>query len=157
MEARPSLSVVFPNFNHARYLPDQLESMLKQSYRPDEIIIIDDASTDDSVNIIEDFMRKEPRIKLIRNERNMGVVWNINYLIKIASSDYIYLSAADDKVMPGFFEKSMSLLQQFPSAGLCSALGNLIDQDGEDMGLRALPVISKTACFLSPRGAKKII
>lgn len=150
MSQLPTLSVVFPNYNHAWFLPEQLNSMLRQSYRPKEIIIIDDASTDNSVEVIEGFVRKEPRIQLIRNENNMGVVWNINRLIEMASGDYIYLSAADDMVLPGFFEKSMALLAKYPEAGLCSAVGRSIDKDGNDLGIRAFPVISNRPCFCSP-------
>ncbi len=146
----PSLSVVFPNYNHARFLPVQLDSMLRQSYRPKEIIIIDDASTDNSVEVIKSFMLREPRIQLICNERNMGVELNINRLIEMASGDYIYLSAADDMILPGFFEKSMTLLAQHPEAGLCSTVGRLIDEDGNDRGIRAIPVVSNDPCFLSP-------
>ena len=86
----PSLSVVFPNCNHARFLPVQLGSMIRQSFRAIEIIIIDDASTDNSVEVIKEFMLREPRIQLICNERNMGVEWSINRLIEMASGDYLY-------------------------------------------------------------------
>ncbi len=146
----PTLSVVFPNYNHTRFLPEQLNSMLSQSYRPKEIIIIDDASTDNSVEVINEFIRKEPRIRLICNERNMGVEWNINRLIEIASGDYVYLSASDDMVLPGFFEKTMALLALYPEAGLCSAIGRLIDEHGNDRGIRALPVISNKPSYFSP-------
>ena len=151
----PSLSVVFPNYNHARYLPVQLSAILQSSYRSKEIIIIDDASTDNSVEIIKNFMCHEPCIKLIRNQRNMGVEWNFNRLVEMASGEYMYLSAADDKILPGFFEKSMTLLAQYPQAGLCSTVGRFIDEDGNDRGIRAMPVISNRPCYLSPKEVKE--
>ncbi|MBC8232330.1 glycosyltransferase [bacterium] len=150
MSQQPTLSVVFPNYNHARFLPESLGAILAQSYRPAEIIIIDDASKDNSVEVIEGFACQEPRLRLIRNKRNMGVEYNINRLIEMASGDYIFLSAADDKVLPGFFEKSMKLLAQYPQAGLCSAVVRLIGENGEDRGIRAMPVISNKPCFFSP-------
>lgn len=155
MLRQPTLSVVFPNYNHARFLPVQLNSMLSQSFRPKEIIIIDDASTDNSVEIIEGFARKEPCIRLIRNGRNMGTEYNINRLMEMASGEYIYLSAADDKVLPGFFEKSMTLLAQYPQAGLCSTVGCLIDENGRDRGIRAIPVVTRKSSFLSPEQIKR--
>jgi glycosyltransferase involved in cell wall biosynthesis len=145
-----SLSVVFPNYNHAKYLAIQLESIISQSLKPLEIIIIDDASTDDSVKIIERYMTVEPRIRLIKNQINLGVEANINRLINLATGDYIYLSAADDVTMPGLFEKSMKLLSEHPSAGLCSGLGRMIGEFGEDRGLRVLPIPSRIPCYMSP-------
>ena len=147
MSQQPTLSVLFPNYNHARFLPESLGAFLAQSYRPVEIIIIDDASTDNSVEVIETFARREPRLRLIRNERNMGVVPNMNRLVEMASGDYVYLSAADDKVLPGFFEKSMALLSQYPQAGLCSTVGRLIDKDGKDKGIRAIDCCAETPKF----------
>src|SRR5437763_570789 len=98
MTNAPTLSVVFPNYNDARFLPQQLESMLKQSYQPKEIIIIDDASTDNSIEIINNYIARAPHSRLIRNDRNMGVEHNINRLIDEATGDYLYLGAADDAV-----------------------------------------------------------
>lgn len=148
--SHPTLSVVFPNYNDARFLPVQLESMLSQSYPPMEIIIIDDASTDNSVEVINRFIAREPRIRLICNERNIGVERNINRLVAEAKGDYLYLSAADDAVMPGFFEQTMAMLAQYPQAALCTGLGRLMNEAGRDTGLRALPVISRKPCFLPP-------
>ena len=147
---RLTLSIVFPNYNHARFLPKQLQSMLNQSFQPLEIIIIDDASTDNSVEVIREFIRKAPYIRLFCNNKNLGVEHNINRLIEMASGDYIFLSAADDLILPGFFEKSMRLLTQNPEAGLCSAMVRLIGENGEDRGIRAMPVVSNKPCFLSP-------
>ena len=157
MDEAPTLSVLFPNYNDARFLPEQLNSMLQQSYRPKEIIIIDDASTDNSVEVIEAFIAKEPRIRLMRNERNMGVEHNINRLIGEATGDYLYLSAADDMVLPGFFEQTMDLLSQYPQAGLCTGLGRLMDEQGRDSGLRALAVIAKQASFFPPAEVRRLL
>lgn len=157
MAQAPTLSVVFPNYNDARFLADQLGSMLRQSYRPKEILIVDDASTDNSVEIIEGFIAQEPRIRLIRNERNLGVERNINRLIAEATGDYLYLSAADDMVLPGFFEQTMSLLAQYPQAGLCTGLGRLMDERGRDSGLRALAVIAKTPSFFPPAEVRQLL
>ena len=116
---KPSLSVIMANYNHSRFLAEALDAILKQSYAPSEIGIIDDASTDNSLEILQEYARENHLIKLYRNEKNMGVIHNANRLLKLASGDYVYFAAADDKILPGFFEKSMSLLSQYPRAGLC--------------------------------------
>jgi glycosyltransferase involved in cell wall biosynthesis len=153
----PTLSVLMPNYNHARYLRESLASILSQSYKASEVIVLDDASTDDSVRVIEEIRRDNPVIRLFRNERNMGVEWTVNRLLQLASGDYIYAPSADDKVLPGFFEKSMALLAAYPQAGLCSTVGRLIGEHGEDRGVRSLPVISRRSCFLSPADVRRAL
>jgi glycosyltransferase involved in cell wall biosynthesis len=148
---KSTLSVLMTNYNHASFLPEALTAILNQSYRPQEIIIIDDASTDNSVEVIERFCRKYSHIKLVRNERNLGVVKNIERLLEICTGDYFYSASADDKVLPGFFEKSMRLLEQFPEAGLCSALAVVIDEYGKHLGISKVPIISLKPCFVSPQ------
>jgi glycosyltransferase involved in cell wall biosynthesis len=115
----PTLSFILPNFNHAKYLRQTLGAILNQSVRPLEVLVIDDASTDNSVEIIREIERRDPLVRLLCNERNMGVNESINRGIAAASGDFIYCGACDDQVLPGFVEKSMSLLQRFPAAKLC--------------------------------------
>ena len=119
----PSLSVVVPNYNHAHYLPRCLQAILRQSAQPTEIIVLDDASTDKSVEVIESISRQRPLIRLHRNERNLGVVANINRGIDLARGDYVFSAAADDEVMPGLFEKSLALLAAYPQAALSCTIG----------------------------------
>tara|TARA_B110000438_G_scaffold303469_1_gene365088 strand:- start:1343 stop:2431 length:1089 start_codon:yes stop_codon:yes gene_type:complete len=152
-----TLSVVFPNFNHSKYLPEALDAFLSQSRPPDEIIIIDDASTDNSVDVIRAYMEKDARIKLICNKKNMGVEHNINRLIEMATGEYIFLSAADDQVLPGFFEKSLEMLARYPEAGLCSGIVRLIGENSEDRGIRDLPVVSREARYFTPEEVKEIL
>jgi len=120
----PRLSVVLPNYNHARYLPACLEAILRQSVQPFEIIVIDDASSDNSVEIVEGFAKTHGHIRLIRNERNQGVVAGMNRGLEIAQSEWIYYAAADDQVLPGLFEKSLRLLAEHPDAALCCTIGD---------------------------------
>lgn len=114
-----TLSVILPNYNHSRFIGESLEAILRQSFRPIEIIVVDDGSTDDSIMVIEEFANKEPIIKLLRNDTNQGIIFSVNRALEIASGEYVYFTAADDRVLPGFFEKSMILLAQYPHAGLC--------------------------------------
>ncbi len=119
----PTLSVVIPNYNHSEYLPRCLQAMQRQSVQPTEIIVMDDASTDNSVVVIESYARQHPVIRLHRNERNLGVVATINRGLDLARSDYVISAAADDEVMPGLFEKSLKLLAVYPQAALSCTVG----------------------------------
>ena len=116
---RPASSVTITNYNHAHFLPEALEAILSQSYPPLEVLITDDASTDASVDVIKEIARQFPIVRLIRNERNMGAVANTNRMLELASGDFVYCAAADDRVLPGLFVKSMDILSRHPEAGLC--------------------------------------
>ncbi len=144
----PTLSVIVPNYNHAAFLPEALEGILSQSFRPMEVIAVDDGSTDNSIEVIERFIQEFPIVRLIRNEQNRGVIFSTSRGLELASGDYVYFAAADDLVLPGFFEKSMNLLSRHPYAGLSSAI-----VEGERDGMR-IPVslndISLNDCFLPP-------
>ncbi len=120
----PTLSVVIPNYNHAEFLPRCLNALLCQSVQPDEIVVVDDASTDNSVQLIREFASKHPIIRLLQNDENRKVMYTTNRGIDVATSEYVFLQAADDEVLPGFFEKSLQLLAQYPAAGLCCTIGD---------------------------------
>ena len=115
----PTLSVITANYNHAHLIGEALDAILRQSLRPLELIVVDDGSTDNSVEVIERFARRDTTIRLVRNERNMGAQLTSNRGLQHASGAYMYFAAADDRILPGFFEKSIALLTQYPQAGLC--------------------------------------
>jgi glycosyltransferase involved in cell wall biosynthesis len=114
----PSLSVVVPNYNHSQFLPAALGAILEQSVPASEVIVIDDASTDNSLEILNGFARKHPNLKVHRNEKNQGVLFGMRRGIELANSEYVLFAAADDQVLPRFFEKSLRLLARHPEAGL---------------------------------------
>lgn len=154
----PLLSVCIPNFNHARYLPCAIRSLLSQSLLPDEIIIVDDASSDNSVQVIEKLAREHPRIKLIRNPVNQGCNRSINIALAQACGKYVFALAADDYVLPGCFEKIVAQMEQHPDAGACLTWLQGVDPDGNVLSQRDLPnyhshethVHIRTPTFLSP-------
>lgn len=120
----PTLTVIMPNFNHGQYLPAALNGLVESTWRPDEIIVIDDGSTDNSWEIIQGFAARHPCIRAYRNERNMGAHFTADRALGFAQGDYVLGAAADDCVLPGFVEKSMSLIAKYPHAGLCCTIGD---------------------------------
>lgn len=149
--ATPMLSVVLPNYNHGRYLPRALDALLAQGRPADEIIVIDDASTDDSRNIIARYAAKHPSIRPLLNERNIGVIAALTRGLNAARGTYVYFGAADDFVMPGFFDTGIAALQAHPNAGLFCGEMILIDgNSGNSLGARP-PVRPRfRAGFISP-------
>lgn len=128
----PTLSVLFANYNHASYLRDSLGAICAQTRPPDELIIVDDGSTDNSMEIIGEFAERYPFIKVIRNEYNKGLQYSINRALSMATGDYVNWAAADDKVLPQFFEKMLDLGEKYPHAGICISEYALF-QDGSDV------------------------
>jgi glycosyltransferase involved in cell wall biosynthesis len=112
------ISVILPNYNHARYIGRQLNALLSQSVRPLEVIVIDDGSTDDSVEVIGRFAKDDPIVRLVRNERNLGVIATVIRALKECQGDFVTGVAADDVVAPGCFERIMRLIDGFPQAGI---------------------------------------
>jgi glycosyltransferase involved in cell wall biosynthesis len=125
----PTLSVVVPNYNHAQHLPRCLNALLAQSVQPQEIIVVDDGSADNSVEVIQGFARQHGIIKLHRNEENRGVSFTLNRGIDLAQGACVYCPASDDQILPGFFEKSLRLLARHPQAGLCCTIGDWRELD----------------------------
>jgi len=145
-----TLSVRMSNYNHGHFLTDALEAIVSQSRKPDEFLIIDDASTDNSVEIIEQYAKKYSFIRFFQNEKNVGPVVNARRLMEMCASDYVYGAAADDRILPGFFEKSMDLLEKYSEAALCLALSYLTDETGKIVGRGSIGKLSKSPCFLAP-------
>jgi glycosyltransferase involved in cell wall biosynthesis len=146
-----------PNYNHAHYIGEALEAMLNQSYQPLEIMVIDDGSTDNSVEIVERLQRDAPHVRLVRHAQNQGVIASANEGLDLVSGDFIHFAAADDRVLPGFYEKTMRLLAQYPQAGLCSTFARYIDEHGRDQGLVPGPVVTSRPDFVTPEQSLRLL
>jgi glycosyltransferase involved in cell wall biosynthesis len=130
----PTLSVAMPNYNHARYLPEAIEGILQQSRPPDEFLILDDASTDNSIEIIQAYADRHPAIRFVKNEQNEGVIAAHERLYRMSTGDYLYSAAADDIRLPDFFARALEMLTRYPQAGLVFGDMRMIDDQGNDLG-----------------------
>lgn len=104
MKNDPLVSVIMPALNVERYVSDAIESILNQTYKNFEFIIIDDNSTDQTLNIIKDYRKQDSRIVVTRNEENLGVTKSLNKGVKLAKGKYIIRMDADDWSYPERFE-----------------------------------------------------
>jgi len=111
-----TVSILLTNYNHAKYLPDSLEGICGQLRPADEIIIVDDGSTDNSVEIIKSVQKKFSRIQLLENGDNKGVQYSIRRALNSAKMDFIVWAAADDLLLPNFLAENMSMLEKNENA-----------------------------------------
>lgn len=112
---QPSITVMMPCYNNAKYLPEAIESVLSQTYRDFELLIIDDASTDSSVEIVQ--ACADPRIRLVRNDNNRGIAAVRNQLLSLATGRFLTSLDGDDiYCSPQKLEKELSLIQTADTA-----------------------------------------
>lgn len=107
------------NYNHSRFLPERLRSILEQFSSEDELIIVDDASTDSSPSLLQSLAKKDPRIIFLQNSSNLGVVKSVNRALQACRGRYVASLAADDRILPGFIDKTLLILEQHPEIALC--------------------------------------
>lgn len=115
---KPTLAVWMPNYNHARYIGRAIEAIARQSLRPDIFTIVDDASTDSSRTVIEQYRKKYPWITALYNTKNEGVVFLMRRGVREVDADYIFMTSADDYILPGFFETAMAAATAHPQSGI---------------------------------------
>lgn len=110
----PKVSVLMPNYNCEKYLPEGIESILNQSFRDFEFIIVDDGSSDRSWEIIQEYAAQDERIIAVKNEENLGISGNRNKLLSLAKGKYIVWQDSDDISLPYRIEKQHEYMQYHP-------------------------------------------
>ncbi len=134
MKPSPRVSIGMPVYNGEPYLRYAIESILAQTYRDFELIIADNASTDDTANICRLYAAKDSRIRYFRNHENLGAARNYNLTFAHSRGVYFKWAAADDVCAPTLLEKCVAVLEQDPRVMLCYPKARIIDQSGEVIG-----------------------
>jgi glycosyltransferase involved in cell wall biosynthesis len=134
------VSIVIPNYNHARFLGQSLGSVRAQGRIPDEVIVIDDGSEDDSLSVIEAESVGLPSFRLVRHAVRQGVIATLNEGLALAQGEYICFLGADDYLAPDFVDASSTLLEQYPEAGFCCACVDLVGS-GADGPTHIRPIV----------------
>jgi glycosyltransferase involved in cell wall biosynthesis len=118
MNGVPKVSVIVPNYNHGRYLYQRLDSIFSQTFQDFEVIFLDDASTDDSLSVLERFA-SDPRLRVVVNQINSGSPfkqWNKGF--ELAEGEYIWIAESDDYADGRFLESLVGALDRNSKAGL---------------------------------------
>jgi glycosyltransferase involved in cell wall biosynthesis len=122
----PLVSVLITVFNRERYLEAAVDSVLSQTMQDFEIIIVDDVSTDGSVEIARDYAARDARIRFVRNESNLGDYPNRNRAASLATGKYLKYVDADDAIYPHALAVMVGGMEKWPESGLGLSL-NIID------------------------------
>jgi glycosyltransferase involved in cell wall biosynthesis len=128
----PKVSVIVPNYNHARYLQQRVESILNQTYQDFELILLDDCSTDNSREVLLSYKENPKITQIVFNEQNSGTTfkqWNKG--IEMAQGEYIWIAESDDWADPDFLEVLLHLILENPSVGLAYTLSKFVDDSGD--------------------------
>lgn len=126
-------TTVIPVFNGARFIGATLESVARQTRRPDRLVILDDCSTDGTVAILEKFQKEHPDLAcdVIRNPVNLGLFGNLNRTLDFASeTEHLHILLADDLICPDFLYRLVGVLEPVPGFALAYSLTEAIDQSG---------------------------
>ncbi len=107
-----TLTIGIPVYNGEKFLKEKISTILKQNYNDFELIISNNGSTDSSKEICEKFASDDKRIRFYSHEKNLGPNWNFNFILEKAKGKYFMWTAVDDKILPGFFEKNISILER---------------------------------------------
>lgn len=135
----PLVSVIMPAYNAGKYVRQAIESILNQTYKRFEFIIVDDASTDLTFNIIKDFKKKDKRIILIQNKANLGVTKSLNKGLESARGKYIIRMDADDWSYPERFRLQIDLMETHPNIVVSGSYIEICDSKLKTKYIREYP------------------
>ena len=135
--ARAKISVAMCTYNGERFLPQQLASIAKQTRPPDELVVCDDGSTDQTVEMVRDFAASAAcSVRLFENHQNLGFVANFEHAIQLCTGDLIALCDQDDTWYPVRLEQSELEFAARPEVGLVFSDADVMDDQGQPTGMR---------------------
>ncbi|WP_036150943.1 glycosyltransferase [Maribacter forsetii] len=148
------ISVIMSVYNAEKYLSESIESILQQTYRHFEFIIINDCSSDSSLEIINKYGLIDNRIVIINNSTNLGLTINLNKAINLAKYEFIARMDADDISLKDRFEKQIIFLENNPDIDVLGSFCKDIDEEGNIISDRTVPIanseINKLIHIINP-------
>lgn len=128
------VSIIMSTYNDRRFIEESITSVSKQSFTKWELIIIDDASNDDTQEIVNRIKKKERRIRYYRNQNRLGLTKNLNYGIDLAKADLIARIDSDDVWISKYkLQKQISFIKNHPNTGLIGTWVKAIDESGKNL------------------------
>jgi glycosyltransferase involved in cell wall biosynthesis len=126
----PRVSIGMPVFQGGNYMRQAIDSILAQTYEDFELIVSDNASTDDTGDIVRSYAARDQRVRYHRQEQNVGSTRNYNRAFELATGEYFRWAAHDDLLAPECLAKCVEVLDRDPGVVLCQAQARVIDEQG---------------------------
>lgn len=130
----PPVSICIPVYNGAKFIATALASVVSQTFTDFELIIVDNASTDGTVDVVRRF--DDPRVRLVRANEHLSAAANWNRATAMCEGRYVKLLCADDALLPTCLERQVDALEDYPEASLTACLRDIVDETGRPL-LRA--------------------
>jgi len=130
----PSVSVVLPTYNYGRYLRRAIDSVLAQTHRDLEVLVLDNGSTDETSEVLAQI--RDPRVRSASNVENIGMFGNFNRCIELAQGDYVKFLCTDDWLEPRCIEDALRVVEQEPDIDVLTTPGWLVDDHGRVYGVK---------------------
>lgn len=127
----PKVSLGMPVYNGERFIRETLDAILNQTFQNFELIISDNASTDRTATICQEYVAKDPRVRYYRNSQNLGAASNYNRVFELSTGKYFKWAACDDLLLPDYLERCVDILDRFPTAVLCYTQEFFVDESGQ--------------------------
>lgn len=125
------VSIIMPAYNASRTIKESINSVITQTVKDWELIVIDDCSSDNTTEIISEFVEKDNRIKFLKNDRNRGVSYTRNRAIELATGEWIAFLDSDDRWMSEKLEKQLALSDKYPDMIICYTASSFVDDSGK--------------------------
>ena len=135
----PKISIIMGVYNGQKFLRQAIYSILNQTFRNFEFIIIDDASTDETETILDEYSEKDERIRVIRNPQNIGLTRSLNKSLEFARGRYIARMDADDISLPERLDRQLAFMENNKDVGVLGTGIKIIDATGEVIKTPKLP------------------
>lgn len=128
------VSVIVPVYNNEKFLKEAIESIINLNYYNIEIIVIDDGSIDNSINIIRKFQMIDNRIKFFINDKNIGTAKTLKKGISLSKGRYLFFAAADDVSLPDRVDKCLNIFKHNSKLGIIVSNAIIIDENSRETG-----------------------
>ena len=139
----PLVSILIATYNSENFIKETLDSVLNQTYKNLEIVLCDDASSDNTVNILKEYQKKDERVKIIQNNKNLGISLNMNNGSRQCNGKYIAILDGDDWAYPYRIEEQVKLMEENPKVVLCSGYMDICDETLNVKTTRKYPLEDK--------------
>lgn len=142
--SHPTVSILVPCYNGQPYLGEALQSALDQTFQDFELVVVDNQSTDLSYKEALDFASRDPRIRVIQNEKNLGMSGNWNRSLTYARGKYVKILCADDLLRPTCLAESVAVMEAHPDVSVVTSLSQVVNADGKPVWVRNPPFADGT-------------